>query len=74
MILVKLDQTKEDKQVKASSLKQNDIMETEAMSLKFDKAVSKESQLSFTVIDKKSNTEEKFSFGLNYWPSFVDYS
>lgn len=43
------------------------------MTLTFDKAVTKDSKLSFTITDKKSNTEEKFDFGLNYWPSYVDY-
>jgi hypothetical protein len=42
------------------------------MSLRFDKAVSKDSQMSFTVTDKKLNSEEKFNFGLNYWPSSVN--
>jgi len=43
------------------------------MTLRFDTAVQKDSKLSFTLTDKFSNTEEKFNFGLNHWPSYVDY-
>jgi hypothetical protein len=28
--------------------------------------------MSFTIIDKHSESENKFNFALNYWPSFVD--
>jgi hypothetical protein len=49
------------------------MLSNDEISVKFDKAVTDESVLSFTVTDKKQNTEEQFNFNLNYWPSFVDY-
>lgn len=73
LIMVKLEASSQDFQVIPSALKSDDTLETDQVSLKFDKAVAKDSKLSFTLTDKKTDSEEQFSFGLNYWPAYVDY-
>ena len=73
LMLVKLS-TAKDSQVTPTTLKSGDKLETDSIILTFDQAVSKDSQLSFTLTDKEADSEEKFNINLNYWPSHIDYN
>lgn len=51
-------------------LKSGDTIENENIILKFNEGRQKDSALNFSILDKKSNTENVFDYLSRFWPSY----
>jgi hypothetical protein len=65
--------TSSDLEVKAVPATEGDFIESPEFLLRLGATVAKESNVNFSLFDKRHNTTEALDFGLRYWPSYVKY-